>query len=335
MNQAKKNVMMIPLLILSLLACAQSGAIRINQLGYYPEANKIAMVVQPNATSFEIVNSADNAVEFSGQMTPPKYWEDAGDSIRLCDFSALIKPGTYKIHIPGFGESYPFEISGTIWRKAAYASLKSYYYQRCSYELTEPFAGVWARGAGHPDTACILHSSTGRTGTISSPGGWYDAGDYGKYVVNAGISVASLLSFYENFNDVFADSSILIPESGNGKSDLLDEVKYELDWLRTMQDEDGGVFCKLTTLSFAGFIMPKNASADRYVIGKSTASALDFAAMMAMAGRNYTDYDSAYAADCLDRAKDAWAWAKAHPAIYFNNPSDVHTNPTWKARAVT
>ncbi len=170
-----------------------------------------------------------------------------------------------------------------------------------------------------------MHTSTGKTGTISSPGGWYDAGDFGKYVVNAGISVGTLLSFYENFNDFFADSSILIPESGNGENDLLDEVKYELDWLKTMQDEDGGVFHKLTTLSFDAFIMPEDATRDRYAIGKSTASALDFAAVMAMAGRIYTNYDSAYAADCVARAENAWAWAKANPAIYFKNPSDVYT----------
>jgi endoglucanase len=319
---------LIPVLLalsLSLSIYAQTGAIRINQLGYYPDAHKIVPVVFTDAGTFEVVNTADSAVEYSGSLAAPAYWSDAGDSIRLCDFTGLTKTGIYQIRIPGFGESYPFEISKTVWRKAAYASLKSYYYQRCSYELEEEYAGLWARAAGHPDTACIYHSSTGKSGKLSSPGGWYDAGDFGKYVVNAGISVATMLSFHENFSGFFADSTIHIPESGNGKNDLLDEVKYELDWLKTMQDEDGGVFVKVTTLGFAGFIMPENATADRYVIGKSTASALDFAAMMAMAGRIYTDYDSAYAADCITRARDAWDWAKANPAIYFNNPADVST----------
>ena len=157
------------------------------------------------------------------------------------------------------------------------------------------------------------------------PRGWYDAGDYGKYVINAGISVASMLSFYENFNTFFADGTIHIPESGNGLNDLLDEVKFELDWLKTMQDTDGGVFFKLTTLKFSGMVMPHADNADRYVIGKSTASALDFAAMMAMAGRIYKNYDADYAADCIVRAENAWVWAKAHPGIYFKNPADVAT----------
>lgn len=309
----------------SLFAHSQTGAIRINQVGYYPTANKIAVVVFTGATTFEVVNVADNTVELTGNLSPQVFWKDSGDSIKRADFSTLTKIGTYKIRIPEFGESYPFEISNTVLREAAYASLKSFYYQRCSYELKAPFAGLWKRAAGHPDTKCILHSSTGKSGTISSPGGWYDAGDYGKYVINAGVSVATLLSFYESINKFFAFEAINIPESNNVKSDLLDEVKFELDWLKTMQDIDGGVFFKLTTLAFSGFVMPDADKADRYVIGKTTASALDFAAMMAMAGRIYKDYDAGYAADCITRSEQAWVWAKANPAIYFKNPADVST----------
>lgn len=306
-------------------AQSQTGAIRINQLGYYPESNKMAIVVFPGAASFEVVDVADGEVVFSGNLSAPVYWRDAGDTLRRADFSSLTQAGTYKVRIPGFGESHPFEISETVLRRAAYASLKSFYYQRCSYVLTASYAGLWARPAGHPDNACRLHSSTGRSGTMASPGGWYDAGDYGKYVINAGISVASLLSFHENFSTFFQDGTLQIPESGNGKNELLDEVKFELDWLKTMQDSDSGVFFKVTTLGFSGFIMPDKDVATRYVIGKSTSSALDFAAMMAMAGRIYRDYDSSYAADCVVRAENAWAWAVAHPAVYFTNPSDVST----------
>jgi len=306
-------------------AYTQAGAIRINQVGYYPDANKIAVISFCKASAFEIINTLDNTVELTGNLSTEKFWKDSGDSVKFCDFSSLTKTGNYKIRIPGFGESYPFEISNTVLRRAAYASLKSYYYQRSSFKLEAPYAGLWARPAGHPDTLCVLHSSTGKSGTISSPGGWYDAGDYGKYVINAGISVATMLSFYENFNYYFADSSILIPESGNGQNDLLDEVKFELDWLKTMQDSDGGVFFKLTTLNFSGMVMPDKDVAPRYIIGKTSASALDFAAMMAMAGRIYTEYDSSYAANCVERAETAWVWAKANPAIYFKNPADVST----------
>jgi endoglucanase len=323
MNQMIKIFLL--LLFLPLFTFAQTGAIHINQLGYYPEANKVAVVAYANASTFKVINVSDEKVEFSGTLTATKYWKEAEDSVQLADFSAFKKPGTYRLHVDGFGDSYPFEISPVILRKAAYASMKSFYYQRCSYELTAQFAGLWARKAGHPDDNCQFHSSTGKTGSHASPGGWYDAGDFGKYVINAGISVHTLLSFHENFPDFFADGALKIPESGNGISDLLDEVKYELDWLKTMQDVDGGVFFKLTTLQFAGMIMPDKGTATRYIIGKATASALDFAAMMAMAGRIYAPYDTAYADDCIVRAEQAWKWALEHPAIYFSNPAGVGT----------
>jgi len=306
-------------------ARGQTAAIRVNQLGYYPAGQKIALVMNADADSFDIVSTAGQQVVLSGKLGSAVSWDDAGDQVQTCDFSALQTPGEYQIHVRGFGYSYPLEISGTVLRNAARASLRSFYYQRCSSGLEEAYAGAWARNAGHPDTACIYHSNTGKTGTLSSPGGWYDAGDYGKYVVNAGISVATLLAFHENFPDFFPDSSILIPESGNGASDLLDEVRYELEWLRTMQDDDGGVFHKLTTLWFIGFERPENAGGDRYVMPKSTAATLDFAAMMAMAGRIYEDADSAFASGCLEQARQAWSWAKNHPEVYFENPSDVST----------
>lgn len=303
----------------------QTANIRVNQLGYYPDGAKIALVVDAEADSFEIISTASQEVVLSGKLGPVKTWSDAGVQVQTCNFSALQTPGEYCIHVQGFGTSYPLKITGTVLRNAARASLRSFYYQRCSSALEEEHAGAWARNAGHPDTACIFHPNTGKSGTLSSPGGWYDAGDYGKYVVNAGISVATLLAFHENFPGFFQDSSTLIPESGNGTSDLLDEVRYELDWLRTMQDEDGGVFHKLTTLWFIGFEMPGDAGQDRYVMPKSTAATLDFAAMMAMAGRIYADTDSAFAAGCVDQARQAWNWAKNHPEVYFENPSDVST----------
>ncbi len=320
----KFALLILPLVYIT-VAQSQTNAFRINQLGYYPTANKIAMVVFPKATTFEVVNTANNQVVFSGNLSPLTYYRDAEDSVRNCDFSALTTVGSYKIRIPSFGESFPFEISETVLRKAAYASLKSFYYQRSSAQIASTYGGLWARPLGHPDTNCTFHASSGKTGKISSPGGWYDAGDFGKYVVNGGIAVANLLSFYENFNSFFADGTIRIPESGNGKNDLLDEVKYELDWLKTMQDTDGGVFFKLSTLTFPGYVMPAADTNTRYMIGKSTTSTLNFAAMMAMAGRIYKDYDANYAADCLVRAETAWVWAKANPTIYFKNPADVFT----------
>jgi len=319
--------------IIAVILCLTAGStllgqymdIRINQLGYYPQAPKIAMIKQTQATSFSVLRLPDSAVVYNGNLTAVKYDADSGDSIRWADFSGLTTEGRYCIRLSTGTTSLAFQISADILREVAYASLRSYYYQRCSYELIQPYAGIWSRKAGHPDTSVIYHSSTGRTGKGRSPKGWYDAGDYGKYTVNTGISVANLLQVYELFPDYFADSTVSIPESGNGINDLLDEVRFELDWLATMQDTDGGVFHKVTTANFSGFIMPEADIADRYFIGKGTAATLDFSAMMAMAGRIYRPFDSVFANQCVNMARKAWQWAEKHPSVAFKNPADIHT----------
>jgi endoglucanase len=225
------------------------------------------------------------------------------------------KPGIYKIVVQENGDSQWVAIGREQCDTAFKAAMKSYYFQRASIDLSSDFAGPWGRKAGHPDTSCAFHASTGKAGTLRSPGGWYDAGDYGKYVVNAGITVGTLLSLHELLPALAGDGSLKIPESGNGKNDLLDEVKYELDWLKTMQDADGGVFFKIGGLSWDGIILPAECQQPRYVIGKSTASTLNFAAVMAQAARVYRTYDKKYASDCGKRAEAAWRWALKHPRV--------------------
>src|SRR5690606_23356989 len=129
---------------------------------------------------------------------------------------------------------------------------------RASMELEEEYAGAWSRPAGHPDTQVEIHTSAAGkdrpAGTfIPSPGGWYDAGDYNKYIVNSGITTGTLLSAYEDFPAYFNALELKIPESKNNLPDLLDEVLYNLRWMLSMQDPaDGGVYHKLTTADFEG-----------------------------------------------------------------------------------
>jgi len=316
-------------LILPLTAAAAMDEIRINQTGFYPKSRKVAVVINrdaaANITEFQVVRATDGRVVFNGNLSETFVWKESGETGRWADFSILDSPGRYKLVVGG-RESHPFHISSDIFRDAARASTRTFYLQRCSHELTKKHAGKWARPAGHPDLTVLFHPSTGRSeGTFVSPGGWYDAGDFGKYVVNSGITVATLMAFYENFPSYFPDKSLNIPESGNNIPDILDEIKYNLDWMKTMQDADGGVFFKLTTLTFPGYIMPHEDDGDRYVIGKSTTSTLNFAASMAMAARIYAPFNKQYANDCLARARRAWDWAQKNDDIPFKNPADVKT----------
>jgi len=311
---------------------AADADIRLNQIGYYPGSRKVAVVISNSgnaaATEFQVVRVSDGRPVFSGKLSAAAQWAESGETGKQADFSILDAPGRYKLVLndKGRSESYPFSVASDIYGDAAKASMRAYYFQRCSFELTEKYAGVWARAAGHPDTKVSFHPSSGRdSGSASSSGGWYDAGDFGKYIVNSGITVGTLLAFYENFPTYFPDNSLNIPESGNGVPDILDEVKYNLDWMKTMQDADGGVFFKLTTLTFPGYIMPEEDKGERYIIGKSTTSALNFAAAMAVAGRVYAPFDKTYAADCAARAKRAWEWAEKNPDAAFANPADVKT----------
>lgn len=303
-----------------------SDMIRINQIGYEINSPKRFIVVDTESEAFEIINESGD-VMLEGNLTDRGEWESSGESVKMGDFSTLTDPGTYRISIENEGISYPFQIGSNLYLDAAIDGLKSFYLQRMTIDIDQKYAGVYQRSGGHPDTVCYFHESSGRSsGYKSSPGGWYDAGDYGKYIVNAGVTVGTMLALNDINPHVFQDGSLWIPESGNGKNDLLDEIKFELDWMRTMQDDDGGVFHKLTTKRFEGFVMPIEAVNDRYVIGKSTAASLDFAANMAMASRLYKEFDPVFAETCLKAAVNAWSWAMGNPEAYYpKNPEDIHT----------
>ncbi len=298
---------------------------RLTHFGFYTEGSK-RIVVKDAAldSSFQLRDSA-GTVLYTGTLGAPSLWTPSGETVRIADFSS------YKTN--GAGALYwndqkalggDFSISADPLRALAKASLKAYYYQRASTALTSTYAGTWSRAAGHPDTTVTVHSSAG-SGTISSPKGWYDAGDYGKYIINSGITVYTLLALYEHFPSFMAGMSLTIPESDNAIPDILDEVRWNLDWMLTMQASDGGVYSKLTPLQFDGFIMPDESIAKRYVFMKTTPAALDFAAVMALSSRLYASFDTTFAAQCLESAKKAYAWAVDSPSIRYVQPSSCNT----------
>lgn len=302
-----------------------SDQIRLNQVGYYPSSVKEFILADLSGTGFDLVDT-DKKVVFSGILVDQGSWQTSGEKVMIGDFSAFKTPGSYHIVVDGKISSYTFEIKHNIYEPALHAAIKSYYFQRASMSIEETYGGIYKRAAGHPDNACIYHPSSGKSeGTLNSPGGWYDAGDYGKYIVNASLSVGEMLLLLEQFPDAISDGALNIPESGNGISDLWDELKYELDWILSMQDEDGGVYFKLTALGFGGFIMPEEYDLDRYIIGKTTTSTLDFSAVLAQASRLYKNIDPDWSAKALDASKKAWNWAKKNNDITFKNPEDVST----------
>lgn len=299
--------------------------IRINQVGYFPSLGKHFTVADSEAENFKLVNDKGKIV-YRGELSDEGIWEPSGEYLKSGSFSEFKKEGTYFVHVPGTGNSYLFNISGQIYTNAAIEAMETFFFMRASMDLEEKYLGKFSRKGGHPDDTCYYHESTGHEGGfLSSPGGWYDAGDYGKYTVNAAISTGTMLALHELLPEVFEDGSLDIPESGNGINDMLDELRYEFDWVLTMQDEDGGVFHKLTALQHDGVTMPAETPAKRYIIGKSTAASLDFAAMLAQASRIYRSHDPEFSEQCLDAAVKAYRWSLENPQKYFRNPSGVGT----------
>ena len=295
----------------------------INQIGYRPGDFKELALVDANG-NVDFVNSAGQVV-LSVTPKAASFWDASGQNVQLVDFSKLSEAGKYSIKVNGNVLRSDLVVKSQTYEDIVKASIKWFYYQRASMALEEQYAGKWARAAGHTNPTAELHNSTGASGTINSSKGWYDAGDYGRYIVNSGITTYTLLSLYEHFPNYFKTLKWNIPAEGS-LPDLLAEIKYNLDWMLTMQASDGGVYHKLTSLGFPGDVMPAQDNSKLYVIGKSSAGTFDFAAIMAMASRIYKPFDATYASKCLEAAKKAFAWGLSNPnRNYLANPSDVST----------
>ncbi len=266
-------------------------------------------------------------------------WHLSGEDVYSFDFSSLESNGMYQAYIPGIGVSNPIRISEEALNKAAYATAHAFYYQRCGTSLVEPFAepdfvrpldhelnkdGRKIDAAYHeslPKTQ--LHSGEKPGEMVNAQGGWHDAGDYGKYMPTAAAALWYLFTGYDIHPEKFQDGSWNIPESGNGVPDLLDEARWELDWIVRVQTEDGAVHHKQTSEKwFHG--APQEESSPRHLFEKTTHDTALAAAVLASGARLWKKYDPTLAEIYLNRAEKAWAFLERHPDAVpdggFRNP---------------
>jgi len=303
---------------------------KINQIGYGEQAKKILVLKDAGAASVEFKDLASGKTVLNAPLSAPATWEYSGESVRKADFSGIAKKGVYAAYVNGARVSDNIIVQNDVYENVFKAALKWFYYQRASTALPFEFAGKWMRAAGHPDTSVSFYPESEKPAgwKISSPKGWYDAGDYGKYVVNSGISVFTLLELYEHFEKELKKVSLNIPESKSKTPDILEEVRWNLDWMLTMQDpEDGGVYHKLTTARFSGHELPEGDLAKRYVVMKTSTAALNFAAVMAQANRVYKPFDAKFSAKAIAAAEKAFEWATKNPSILFKQPEGMNTGP--------
>jgi endoglucanase len=304
--------------------------IKVDQAGYLSNSEKLAVVVKEGAERFSLRRTKDNSVAFAGTLRTPMADEHSGDSVRIADFSSVRESGSYYLDVPGVGRSWDFAVAPDVFDRVYYLAMRGFYAQRCGTAVNMgPEFPQYRHDICHTDGA--YDPSSGNSGPHSSAKGWHDAGDYGRYIVNSGISTATLLWAWELYRDRIEHIRLNIPESGNGTPDVLNEVRWNLDWMLSMQDADGGVFHKQTSTHFCGFVMPEQDKLPSVVIGtgeqpfKSSCATADLAAVAAIAGRLYKPYDAAYAAKCLRAAENAWQWIEAHPNVTFQNPPGITT----------
>jgi endoglucanase len=312
-------------------------AVRVNQVGYLTNLPKHASVVTA-ATTPQPWTLADAAGQVVAHGLTTLFGPDtaSGDTVQLIDFSRVTRAGAGYTITVGDQTSHPFDISSRIYDTLPNDALEFYYQQRSGIPIEARFVGAeHARPAGHLGAA----PNKGDTSvpclagvcdySLDVRGGWYDAGDHGKYVVNGGISVWQLLNAYERSQLVrgadrraFADGTQAIPEAHNRVPDILDEARWELEFLLRMQVPDGQPLAgmahhKIHDENWTGLpTRPELDDQPRFLHAPSTAATLNLAATAAAGARVFARFDRGFAARLRVAAEQAWTAAVAHPAVF-------------------
>jgi endoglucanase len=338
--------------LLATAAHAQEAPIRLNQLGFLPEARKLAVVPEasPRPLRWELRDAAGRP-RASGvtEVGGPDRW--SGEAVHRIDFSSYREAGKNLRLFVGDRSSRAFTVSADTYRKLPVDALAFFYHQRAGTPIEARLVGTaWARPAGHPteSATCVRgrdpygNDWPGCDWTLDVRGGWYDAGDHGKYVVNGGISIWTLLNLHEHLPAAFPDGSAILPERGNRVSDLLDEARYELEFFLRMQvpvgkrirvpvgvkkgvagmtmreiDASGMVHHKVADERWTGIPMRPDQDPERRILfPPSTAATLNFAAVTAQCARIWKTVDKPFADRCLAASEAAFAAARRNPEVY-------------------
>ncbi|MEL6863485.1 MAG: glycoside hydrolase family 9 protein [Bacteroidota bacterium] len=322
--------MVLYLLTSPMNAQTPSTFIHVNQLGYLPNAEKVAVLSDPQsgynasdaytpAATIELRDASTDALIFSASGS---IWNSgnthtqSGDKGYWFDFSSVTTPGTYYIiDLVNNERTGDFRIADDVYDDALKAALKMYYYNRCGIEKVAPYAETgWtdANAFNHPlqDANCRFIDDPNNAALEKDlTGGWFDAGDYNKYVTFANSAVHNLLWAYEENPLVFGDDW-QIPESGNGLPDILDEIKWELDWLMKMNNSDGSTHIKMGSRNHSeNSSAPPSLNTDpRYYGPVCSAASIAVAGMFAHAALVFAQIPSqtAYAQSLETRAVSSW-----------------------------
>lgn len=293
-------------------------AVYVNQTGYYAKGIKHATLA--DADGWRLVDS-DGRTVLEKDATSLKNDENSGDSIALVDFSEIDKPGRYYFIDSNGQKSCTFSISEKPYGNLFYDAVKMFYFQRCGIALEEKYAGKFTHRACHTAKVSLLKNPSV---SFECCGGWHDAGDYGRYVTAGAVAVAHLLYSYEISPSSF-ELDLNIPESGNGIPDILNECRYELDWFLKMQNDEGGVYHKCTSMHHTAFVMPEDDPLNFIVTPVTSLATADFAGVCALASRIYAKHDPEYAERLRKASLRAYEWLVKNPSLIYENPEECTT----------
>lgn len=343
----------LPIAVLLSAPVLAQPAIDLNQMGFSPGAPRMAVVrgAGDAPLDWELVDSSGK-VRLSGKSRQLGPDVAAGQSLQRIDFSGQVPEGRYRLRTGGT-TSPAFAIADGLDAPLARDALHYFYHNRSHVPIEARFVGErWARPAGHPheEVGCFAGVDArgnrwpGCDWTLDATGGWYDAGDHGKYVVNGGVSLWTLLNLHELLPAAFPDGSTAIPEAGNGISDLLDEARVQMEWMLRMQvpqgkrmqlplnQPDGTKPLRLSPVDAGGMahhkladvqwtrlpLRPDQDREPRFLYPPSTAATLNLVATAAQCARVWKQIDPAFSARCLAAAERGWDAAERNPAIYAN-----------------
>lgn len=295
--------------------------IKINQVGYDVFNQKRFVIPYNQGDMFKVINVANGEVVYKGALLNQTQNSMTGETNYYGDFTNIMEPGSYKVITQMGGTSQNFYIGQNLYKNVANDTLKFFSIQRCGQALDIEKFGNLAHDVCHNDLAIIYENPSN---IIDVTGGWHDAGDYGRYVQTGAKALFDLMFAYM-YNPTSFGDNIGIAESDNGIPDVLDEARYELEWLMKMQGENGEVYSKAVTPNFAEDISPEDDKQQIYVLTPETTAAGDFVSAMAMASIIYEDFDKEFSKQCLEKAQKTWKYLENTSYLVAElNPGDIN-----------
>ena len=292
---------------------------KVNQVGYRPQDEKgFAWTSAPGESpeEFQVVNAAGNTV-FRGKLNGRLFDERAaaGEWVRRGDFAALREQGTYRVRV-GRAMSAPFTIGARVYDSLLVAAARCFWLIRANVAIDDPITGI-AHGPSHLSEHHLL-DPWGKGRDVS--GGWYNAGDFGKWVHMEAISASAMMWLYELRPEPVRELKLEIDTGSQDLPDLLWLARWGLEFLLRMQNPDGSVLHKVDSQPNFWLGPIEKDPYPRHIMRGGSIDAGVFVGAMLQAGRVYRSFDAEFASRCESAAGAAWTWLEANPNVLQHDP---------------